>query len=250
MRIAIAGGTGLLGGRLAHEAEGRGHEVRLLSRATGIDLTRPDGAVSAAAQIEGCDAVIDVLSIGTQNDAASIAFFESTTRALLAAERRAGVGHHIALSIVGVDRAPTAYYAGKVAQERAVHEGPVPWTILRATQFHEFAAQMFTVAARGRIHLAPRMRTQPIAADEVARHLVDLAEMPACGRVPDLAGPHEESLVDMIRRYARATGHRGWIPAVSLPGSFGRAMRDGRLLPSAGATIGRQSFAEWIASLG
>jgi len=249
MRIAIAGGTGLLGGRLAHEAEGRGHEVRLLSRAAGIDLTAPDGISSAATRIEGCDAVLDVLSIGTQNGAASITFFESTTRALLSAEERAGVTHHIALSIVGVDRAPSAYYAGKVAQERAVQMGAIPWTILRATQFHEFAAQMFTVASRGPIHLAPRMRTQPIAADEVARHLVDLAEMPARGRVPDLAGPREESLVDMIRRYARATGHRGWIPAVSLPGSFGRAMRDGRLLPASDATIGRQSFTEWIASL-
>lgn len=249
MRIAIAGGTGLLGGKLAHEAKERGHEVRLLSRATGIDLTAPEGAAATAARIDGCDAVIDVLSIGTQNEATSIAFFASTTRSLLSAEKQAGVGHHIALSIVGVDRAAAAYYAGKVAQERAVQEGSIPWTILRATQFHEFAAQMFTVAARGPIHLAPRMRTQPVAADEVARRLVDLAEAPAHGRVPDLAGPQEESLVDMIRRYARATGHRGWIPAVSLPGPFGRAMRDGRLLPAADATIGRQSFTEWIASL-
>lgn len=249
MRIAIAGGTGLMGGKLAHEAERRGHEVRVLSRASGIDLTAPDGAGPTASRIAGCDAVIDVLSIGTQNAQASVAFFEATTRTLLAAEEQAGVGHHVALSIVGVDLAPFAYYAGKVAQERAVREGRVPWTVLRATQFHEFAAQMFTVAARGPLHLAPRMRTQPVAADEVAARLVDLAEAPARGRVADLAGPHEERLVDMIRRYARATGHRGWIPAVSLPGPFGRAMRDGRLLPAADATIGRQSFAEWIASL-
>jgi uncharacterized protein YbjT (DUF2867 family) len=243
MRVAIAGGTGLVGRLVAEDAQSRGHEVVVLSRSEGIDLTTGEGAIRA---LDGADAVIDVLSTVTLKAQASIAFFERTSRTLLDAERDAGVPHHVALSIVGVDRAPFDYYAGKLTQERLVEAGHIPWTILRATQFHEFAAQMYERAAVGPLHLAPRMRTQPIAAVEVAGRLVDLAEAPAQGRVRDLAGPREESLVDMIRRYARSRGGRGWIPAVSIPGDFGRAQRDGSLLPDDDADRGRTTFSEWL----
>lgn len=146
------------------------------------------------------------------------------------------------------DRAPHGYYAGKVAQESLITAGEVPWTILRTTQFHDFAAQLFASARVGPVHLAPRMRTQPVSLDEVATRLVDLAEAPPVGRARDLAGPREESLVEMIRAYARATGHRGWVPAVPLPGPLGRAQRDGILLPGPDADHGTVTFAQWLAT--
>ena len=150
------------------------------------------------------------------------------------------------MSIVGVDRAPHGYYAGKLAQERAVETSRVPWTILRATQFHEFAAQMFAQATMGPLHLAPRARVQPIAAREVGERLADLASGGARSRVPDLAGPREEALDEMVRAYARSTGYRGWVPSVNIPGRQMKAMRAGLVLPEPGATLGSQSFADWL----
>jgi uncharacterized protein YbjT (DUF2867 family) len=244
MRIAVAGGTGRVGHHVVEIARRRDHDVVVLTRHHGVDLTAGAGVSRA---LEGVDAVIDVVSVDTLDAKASAAFFEATTRALLDAAAAASVGHHIALSIVGIDRAPHGYYAGKLAQERLIHDGPVPWTILRATQFHEFAAQIFASAKIGPLHVAPKMRTRPIAAAEVAARLVALAEAQPGGRVPDLAGPREESLVDMVRRYARAHGSRAWIPAVPLPGALGRAQRDGSLLPGPDADLGRQTFADWLA---
>lgn len=244
MKIAVAGGTGVLGSLVVDDARRRGHEVVVLSRSTGIDLTTGAGLANA---IRGAEAVIDVSNIGTLKADASTAFFETVTRTLLAAETEVGVAHHVALSIVGVDRAPYDYYAGKRAQERAVESGPVPWTILRATQFHEFAAQTYANASFGPLHIAPKMRTQPVAGREVAARLVDLAEAPARGGYVELAGPREEALPDMMRRWATARGIRSWIPAIGLPGPFGTAMKDGTLLPTEGAEIGTETFDEWLA---
>jgi uncharacterized protein YbjT (DUF2867 family) len=246
MRIAVAGGTGTVGAHVVDAARTAGHDVVVLTRATGVDLVSGAGLDAALA---GSDALIDVSSVTTLDAKESVAFFEATTRALLTAEESASVGHHVALSIVGIDRAPEGYYAGKLAQERLVESRRVPWTLLRATQFHEFAAQMHERAKVGPFHVAPKMRTQPVAAREVAERLVALAEAGPAGRVPDFAGPREESLVDMVRSYARARGSRAWIPAVPLPGALGRAQRDGSLLPGADADRGVQTYAEWLAAL-
>ena len=246
MKIAVAGGTGQVGRHVVAAATRRGHDVVVLTRGNGVDLVTGTGV---AAALTGVDAVIDVASVETLDAAESTAFFEATTRTLLAAEKAAGVGHHVALSIVGVDRAPEGYYAGKLAQERLVEAGGVPWTIVRATQFHEFAEQVYSRAKVGPLHVAPKMRTQPIAAREVAEHLVALAEAGPAGRVRDLAGPREESLAQMVRGFARARGSRAWIPAIPLPGASGRAQRDGSLLPGPDAVLGTQTYAEWLTAL-
>jgi uncharacterized protein YbjT (DUF2867 family) len=242
LTIAVAGGTGTVGRHVVEVARRRGHDIRLLTRAAGIDLMTGAGLDAALA---GADAVIDVASSFTQKAAESEHFFGTATANLLAAEGRASVAHHVALSIVGVDRSPHDYYAGKVVQERLVREGAVPWTLMRATQFHEFAQQVSGFHL-GPIGVAPRMRTQPVAAREVAERLVDLAEAGPAGRVPDLAGPQEEWLPDMVRRYLRAAGTPRAVVGVPLPGPGGRAQRDGTLLPGAGATLGRQTFAQWL----
>ena len=241
----MAGGTGTVGTHVVAAARGRGHDVMVLTRSQGIDLRPGSGLADALVAV---DAVIDTSNVSTTSAAASAGYFGAATRALLAAESAAGVRHHVALSIVGVDAAPVGYYAGKVAQEQLVAAGAVPWSILRATQFHEFARQIYDSAKIGPLHLAPRMRTRPVAAAEVGARLIAVVEAGPGGRVTDVAGPREESLVEMIRAYARARGSRAWIPAVSLPGGFGRAQRDGSLLPGAGADLGAQTFAEWVAT--
>ncbi|WP_194396496.1 SDR family oxidoreductase [Microbacterium atlanticum] len=245
MRLAIAGGTGMTGRHLAAVARERGHEVVVLARSTGVELLSGAGLGTA---LQGVDAVIDATNVKTAKADVAVMFFAGVTKTLVSAERAAGVRHHLALTIVGADAAPEGYYAGKLAQERLVADGGVPWTILRATQFHEYAALMFHRTHAG-AHVAPTGRVQPIAVREVARHLVDLAERGPVGRAVDLGGPREESLSDMVRRYAQAIGYRGPVPAVRTPGPIGRALRSGALLPGPEALRGTQTFTEWLAGL-
>ena len=245
MRIAVAGGTGTVGRHVVDVARERGHEVVVLARSMGIDLVTGAGLDTA---LQGVDAVIDVTSTSTQSAAESERFFGTVTRNLLAAEQSAGVGHHLALGIVGSLEAPFGYYAGKKVQEELVASGPVPFTILRATQFHEFAQQLHSGYAFGPVILVPKMVSQPVAAREVAERLVELTAAPA-GRVADLAGPRVEQMTDMVRAYATAVGKRGVLVTVPLPGGFGKAMRDGTTLAGPGADLGRQTFDEWIATL-
>lgn len=246
VRIAVAGGTGMVGAHVVELARQRGHEPEVLARSHGVDVITGVGLGEA---LEGVDVVIDVSNVTTLRTDVSVSFFAGAAKSLLTAERAAGIGHHVALSIVGADAAPEGYYAGKLAQERLIEAGEVPWTVLRTTQFHEFAATLYVTAKIGSMRVAPRGRLQPIAAHEVAAHLLDLAESEPAGRATELAGPREESLAEMVRTYARAVGYRRRIPTVTLPGALGRAQRDGSLLPRPGAILGHQTFDEWIDAL-
>ncbi|OZC66785.1 3-beta hydroxysteroid dehydrogenase [Rhodococcus sp. 06-462-5] len=245
MKLAVAGGTGTVGTHVVEVARERGHEVVVLSRSAGVDLVTGSGLSDA---LSGVDAVVDVASTQTISAKESTAFFAAVTRNLLTAESAAGIGHHLALSIVGIDKAPYAYYAGKVEQENIVRSGAVPWTILRATQFHEFAAQIRAQTSFGPLTVIPRMVSQPIAAREVAERLIDLAERPPAGRVADLGGPRQERMVEMVRRYARAIGARGLVLEVPIPGAYGRAMRDGTLVTTNDSDHGLQTFDQWSAA--
>jgi uncharacterized protein YbjT (DUF2867 family) len=245
VKLAIAGGTGLTGALIVDIAQARGHEAIVLSRRTGVELLSGAGLDGT---LDGVDAVIDVSNVTTTKPDVSVSFFAGATKRLLAAERAAGVRHHLALTIVGADAAPDGYYAGKLVQERLIAAGDVPWTVLRSTQFHEYAAIVFH---RGRFgaHVAPTGRVQPVAASEVAARLLDLAEAAPAGRATELGGPREESLADMVRDYARAIGYRGPVPAVNAPGAWGHALRSGALLPASGALRGEQTFSEWLDAL-
>jgi len=220
-----------------------GHQPVILSRGTGVDLMSGTGLDDA---LSGTDAVVDVSNLSTTNRRRAMEFFDTGSRYLLAAEERAGVRHHVALSIVGIDRVDFGYYAGKRRQEELVLGGPVDATVLRATQFHEFAAQALD-RARGPVVVVPRMRTQPIAAREVAATLVKLVLEPALGYAPELAGPQEEDLVDMVRRLVDARTLRKLIIAIKVPGKAGDGMRDGALLPTTTAgPHGEITFADWL----
>lgn len=242
-KIAVAGGTGVVGTHVVDVARERGHDVVVLTRSTGVDLATGIGVLDALA---GVEKVIDVTSTLTMSAKKSVRFFGAVTRHLLDAEVSAGVAHHVALSIVGSDKAPHSYYAGKCAQEVAIRNGNVPWTVLRATQFHEFAGQLYRRVAFGPFVVVPTMRSQPIAAREVAERLVDLAECTASGLVADLGGPEEENMADMVRAHAATLPGRHWVLELPVPGAYGRAMRDGTLVPGPGADHGTQTYSNWL----
>ncbi|MDR6413339.1 NAD(P)H-binding protein [Pseudarthrobacter sulfonivorans] len=243
MNITVAGGTGTVGRDVVSIARARGHHVVSLSRAEGVNLVSGEGLAKA---LEGTAAVIDVASIQTLNEKKSVDFFSTTTGNLLQLGKAAGVQHHVALSIVGADKAAAGYYAGKLAQEKLVSSADVPWTILRATQFHEFAGQVLQRSSVGPLALVPRMATQPVAARAVAEALVDAAEAGPQGRIADLGGPERKQLVDLVRAYALRHGRKRLIIEFTAPGPLWRAMRNGGLIPAAGAGVGRQTFSEWL----
>lgn len=172
-------------------------------------------------------------------------FFRTVTQHLVTAGRRQGVRHHVALSIIGADDAPFSYYAGKQVQENLVLAQP-NGTVVRAAQFHEFAGQTLERTALGPVCLVPTMRSQPVAAAEVAALLVDTATQDPQGLGPAMAGPEELRVSDMIRRFSESEGRRRLVVEAPLPGAFGRAMREGTLLGGPDALIGSQTFDTWL----
>lgn len=218
-----------------------GHEPIVLARSTGVDVTTGSGLAEALA---GVDVVVDVTNVTTIARRTAIAFFEKATTHLLAAGQAAGIRHHVVLSIVGIDRVDFGYYLGKRRQEELALAGTVPASVLRATQFHEFAGQLLDRG--GPVAIVPRMLSQPIAAREVAEALVDLAAGPPAGLVADLAGPEQHQMVDLVRRVRDARGSRRPVWSVRLPGAAAAGMAHGKLLPGPDAKIGRQTFAEWV----
>jgi uncharacterized protein YbjT (DUF2867 family) len=244
MRIAIAGATGTVGRHILEAARDRGHEVVALSRSSGQDVSTGAGLVEA---IAGADAVIDVTNVLTTSASKSRQFFTRATRNLLAAERSAGVGHHVSLSIVGIDGTDAGYYAGKLAQEREVSAGAVPWSIQRATQFHEFAGQVVQQATFGPVAVIPTMLIRPVAAREVAERLVEVAEAGPAGRLADLVGPADERLIDMVRRLHARDGVTARLFEVRLPGRYWRAAASGSLRGNAAESdLARTTFDQWL----
>jgi uncharacterized protein YbjT (DUF2867 family) len=245
MKIAVAGGTGVVGRHVVCELGARGHEAVVAARSHGVDLSTGRGLDEA---LIGVEAVIDVSNTTALRRRAAVAFFAATTGTLLAAEERAGVGHHVVLSIVGIDRVPLGYYRGKLRQEEICLGARVPTTVLRATQFHEFPAQLLDRASHSPLVPVPRMWAQTVAAREVAVALVAAALEPPAGRLPDLAGPRVERMEDLVRQLLHARGRRALVAPVRLPGRAGRALAEGGLLPTADGPRGTQTFDEWLAT--
>lgn len=243
MRIVIAGGSGTVGKHVVAAARRRGHDAVVLSRRTGADVLTRVGLAQAMA---GTDAVIDVTNTVTLSARKATRFFETGARHLLTAEVAAGVEHHVVLSVVGIDAIDASYYAGKLAQERIVAEGDVPHTIARASQLHEFAGQL--LAMGGPIAVIPHMLTRPVAAREVAEHLVTTAEAGPCGRAADLVGPKDEVMQDMVRRQVAFDGAHTPVVGLRLPGVYGRGLASGALRGGESRLVGRVDFDEWLSS--
>lgn len=229
--VLVTGGTGSLGRQVVDRLRGPGYEVRTFSRSargTGVvrgDLRTGEGLAQA---LQHADVLIHCASSPRKPRQTDV---EGTGR-LLEAASRAGVSHVVFVSIVGVDRNPyLPYYRAKLEAERIVERSPVPWTILRATQFHEFALKQIRLLERIPIMLAPKgFLLQPIDIGEVADRLVELALSEPAGRVPDIGGPEVRTLSDLARSYLKATGRPRRVVEVPVPGKAARALREGALL--------------------
>ncbi|HEY6786260.1 MAG TPA: NAD(P)H-binding protein [Trebonia sp.] len=253
MKVAVAGGTGVVGRLTVEAVRGNGDEPVVLARSTGVELVSGNGLAEALA---GIDAVIDVSNIASTRASVVSEFFEATSRNLMRAAAQAGVRHLVALSIVGVDHVPFGYYEGKLRQEEVLAGSPVPVSILRAAQFHEFPGQ-YLARSSGRFVVVPKWRTQPVAAREVATALAALAtELPVAMSpvaaspvlMSELAGPREENMADLLRQVLAARGERRRVIEVRVPGAGGRAMATGGGLPGPGVRLGTQTFADWLRS--
>lgn len=214
-----------------------------MARSLGIDVRSGAGLAEALVDV---DVVVDATSTAAQRRAAAEGFFAATTATLLAAEQAAGVGHHVLISIVGVDEVGLGYYRGKREQERRVESGAVPWSILRTTQFHDFARQALDFVRVGPLSLVPAMPARTIAVEEVATALVDLAEAGPSGRVPDLAGPEDNRIDELARRLVDATGSGRRVIGLRVPGPAGRAIRSGALRPHGPGPRGTVTFDAWL----
>ncbi|GGP84792.1 SDR family oxidoreductase [Streptosporangium pseudovulgare] len=244
VRVAVAGATGNIGALTATALERAGHHVIRVSRSLGVDLTTGDGLDAALA---GVEAVVDATNCTATDRDEAVAYFGATTRNLLAAGERAGVRHHVLLSIAGIDRVEgNAHYAGKREQERLVAEGPVPWTIVPATQFHDFAAMVTSWTEQDGVATVAPLLIQPIAPEDVADILAEIAVGAPRGRHPEITGPEPQDLVDMARRTNDARGRVvELVPTWS--SLFGPEMAGEVLLPRAGARIAPTTFDEWLA---
>ncbi|GAB3999322.1 NAD(P)H-binding protein [Glycomyces albus] len=243
MRLAIAGATGNIGARTAAALEREGHDVVRISRSLGVDLSTGEGLDRA---LTGVEAVVDATNAPAGDRDGAAAYFGATTRNLLEAEAHAGIGHHVLLSIVGIHRADgNAHYEGKREQERLVEAGPVPWTIVPVTQFHDFAEMVVGWTERdGRAEIAPLL-VQPIAPDDVAEVLAEVAVGRPRGRHADVAGPQPQDLVDMARRTLHARGREvELVPTWS--GPFGTGMAGDVLLPAEPARLAPTTFDHWL----
>src|SRR5436190_6962763 len=201
-KIAVAGATGRVGRHVVDVLEARGLDVVAMSRSSGVDVVTGNGLAEALA---GAECVIDVASGPSPDQEAATEFFTAAARNLHEAGERAGVRQIVVVSIIGCDRFTAGYNAAKVAHERAMLSGPIPARVLRAAQFHEFVAQLMEWGTQGEVSYVPKMRTQLVAARTVAEALVDLAT-DSGSAFSEIAGPREESLVEMARLLAARRG--------------------------------------------
>jgi uncharacterized protein YbjT (DUF2867 family) len=244
MKIAVIGATGTLGTLVTTELERRGHELRALSRKSPdhpVDLRTGEGLDKALA---GCQVVVDA-----SNDASgSSEVLVDGCKRLLAAEHQAGVGHHICVSIVGCDRMQIGYYKVKLWQERAVEEGRVPWSIVRATQFHELIAATFARASRLGVMPVPRAQLQSVACADVAAEIAQVAEREPLGGRREIAGPEVIDARVLARQWRSGAHRHVLLLPILLPGKLGKALRSGLLTATEPDVLGTTTFANWLAA--
>ena len=244
MKIVVIGGSGLIGTKVVNGLRQRGHEVMAASPSSGVNTVTGEGLSEALA---GAQVVVDVANSPSFEEKAVMEFFQASGRNLLAAEAAAGVKHHVALSVVGTDRLPdSGYFRAKLAQEKLIKESRIPYTIVRATQFFEFIP---AVAEAGRDGEAFRMSPafmQPIASDDVAAALVDVAlAAPANGTI-ELAGPDKIAIDELIRQYLRAKQDKRPVITDRQARYFDADLQEHSLTPGPNPRLGPTHFADWL----
>lgn len=244
MKIVVIGGTGLIGRKLIPHLTAKGHDVLAASPSKGVNAVTGEGLDAA---LKGADIVVDVANAPAWEDAAVLAFFENSGRNLAAAEKKAGVKHHVALSIVNTDKLPeSGYFRAKAAQEKLIKQSGVPYTILRATQFMEFVEGIAQSCVEGDVIHLPDASFQPIASDDVAAALAEVTLKPANNETIDLGGPERKPMADFVRELYAAKGETKKIVADGAGRYFGAKLDDTSLVPLGAAMQGKVRFAEWV----
>ncbi len=247
MKIVVIGGTGLIGSKVVNKLRSLGHELVAASPSTGVNTITGEGLAEA---LKDTNVVIDVSNAPSFEDKAVLEFFETSNRNLLAAEKAAGVGHHVALSIVGIDLLPqNGYFRAKIAQESLIKSSNVPYTILRATQFLEFLG---AIADSGTVDQTVHLSTaflQPIASEDVATALAQVALEKPINGIIEIAGPERFRLSDIVERYLKAIKDpRKVVSDVHAP-YFGTELTDNSLVPRKNSRLGSIPFKDWFNGL-
>jgi uncharacterized protein YbjT (DUF2867 family) len=244
MKIVVIGGTGLIGSKLVEKLRHGGHEPLAASPDTGVNTFTGEGVADA---VDGAQVVVDVANAPAWDDEAVLDFFQTTSRNLIAAEAAAGVGHHVALSVVGSERLPdSGYLRAKVAQEQIIKAGPIPYTIVRATQFFEFIGRIADSSTDGdTVRLSPAL-VQPESADDVASTLADVAVGAPLNDTIELAGPEAFGLDELARRVLSAHDDPRQVTADVHARYFGAELDDTSLIPGDDARIAPTRFEDWL----
>lgn len=246
MKIVIIGGTGLIGTKTVDRLRKQGHEVIAASPNTGVNTITGEGLAAALA---GAEVVVDLANSPSFEDKAVLEFFETSGRNLFAAEKAAGVKHHIALSVVGTERLQeSGYFRGKLAQEKLIKASGVPYTIVHSTQFMEFLsgiAQSGTVGDT--VHLSPAY-VQPIASDDVADAMADVTLVAPVNGTIEIAGPERFRLNELVARYLKAMGDARKVEPDPEARYFGARLEDGSLVSDNNPRLGRITFEQWFAT--
>jgi uncharacterized protein YbjT (DUF2867 family) len=245
MKIVVIGGSGLIGSKLVNKLREMGHETVAASPNTGVDTITGEGLREALA---GARAVVDVSNSPSFDEKAVMEFFTTSTRNLLAAEKEAGVGHHVALCIVGTDRLlESPYFRAKMAQETLIKESDVPYTILRSTQFFEFVTRIATESSDGRSVRATSAYIQPVVSDDVVAALAEIAAgAPANGTV-EIAGPELFHIDALVRKLMKATGDPRQVITDENERYFGALLSERTLTSDSPNIVGTMHFADWLA---
>jgi len=246
MKIVVIGGTGLIGSKIVKKLGAEGHQVVAASPDSGVNTLTCEGLGEV---LKDASVVVDVSNSPSWEDAAVLKFFETSTRNLLTYEASAGVGHHVALSVVGTDQlSGSGYFRGKIAQEKLIRESSIPYSIVHATQFFEFLKGLADVSlAGGKVHLPPVL-FQPMAADDVASGVARVAVGPPANGIVEIAGPEQFRVDDLVRQ--RLASLKDSREVITDPNARydGAAVGERTLLPGKDARLGETRFADWLKS--
>src|SRR5215467_3146174 len=243
MKIVVIGGTGLIGSKTVAILRQGGHKVVAASPNSGVNSITGEGLKEAMA---GAQVVIDLANSPSFEDKAVLEFFETSGRNLLAAEAAANVRHHVALSIVAIDRTDNGYFRAKVAQEKLIKTSDIPYTIVRSTQFLEFLRGIADSSADGNIVRLPPVLFQPIAADDVAANVADVALAAPRSGIVEIAGPERAPFNEIIARYLKAIGDPRQVVSDPGAGYWGGPVEEHSLVPLGEVRLGHTGLDEWL----
>jgi uncharacterized protein YbjT (DUF2867 family) len=248
MKIVVIGGSGLIGSRVITKLRDRGHEAIAASPNSGVNSVTGEGLAEA---LKGASVVVDVSNSPSWEDAAVMKFFEASTRNLLAQEAASGVGHHVALSVVGSERMlESGYFRAKIAQEDLIKASPIPYSIVRATQFFEFVKGIADVSTEGNKVKPPPVLIQPMAADDVAAAVAQVAPGQTVKGMLEIGGPEQFRLDEFVRKGLTANKDPREVVTDPQARYYGIAVTERTLVPEDNAKLGKTRFADWLAQPG